>query len=88
MVLFDHGYSFPESPDPTRGSNGFSYTDSVLVKRHYQHPNFHPDVIRNVTAVSPDRIGSAIQDLVSEDAIKYTLRRHRDFIQYKTIQFI
>ncbi len=88
MVLFDHGYSFPESPDSTRGKNGFSYKDSVLVQEYYRHPNFDPEVIRNVTAVSPEQIGSAIQDLVSEDAIKFTLNRHSDFIQYKTIQFI
>ncbi|MFE4455919.1 hypothetical protein ACFROC_01055 [Nocardia tengchongensis] len=88
MVLFDHGFSFPGKPDHARGSNGFSYNDSVLVQEHYRHPDLHPDVVRNVSTVSPDRIGSAIQDLVSEDAIEYTLRRHHDFIQYKTIQFI
>lgn len=88
MVLFDHGYSFPESPDRSRGTDGFEYTDSILVRKYYRHPDFDPAVVQNVAAVRPERIGSAIQDLVSEDSVLHTLNRHRDFIEYGTIQFI
>lgn len=88
MVLFDHGYSFPESPDHTRGSNGFSYGDSKLVTAHYRYPNFDPAVIRSVAAVRPEQIGSAIQDLVSDNAVQHVLRKHAAFLRFGTIKYI
>lgn len=74
LVLFDLGNSVPESPDPRRGDQDFVLR-SAFIER-WAGEEFDPNLIRRVQAITPERMGSSLEDLrYSDSAIDGILDR-------------
>ncbi|MFD4404597.1 hypothetical protein ACFWPH_17740 [Nocardia sp. NPDC058499] len=79
LVLYDHGFSFPEAPDPARTDPG-SVSESFLMRSDFV--TFDPkeqldeDVLRAVDTIDERDIRSALADLdISDSAIEGVLDR-------------
>ncbi|NUS91004.1 MAG: hypothetical protein HOQ36_01130 [Nocardia sp.] len=94
LVVYDLGHSFPESPDPLRGS-GEEYeedgTDFSLYSPfidEWAGEEFPRSVVDSADGITPDWMGSALEDLrFSDDAIDRALERldyvHRNHTIYR-----
>ncbi|MGW5383817.1 hypothetical protein [Nocardia sp. NPDC003963] len=74
LVLYDLAYTFPESPDFRRGPEGFSFRSDF--HRNFAGKEFPHELLQRVGAITPDRMGSALEDLrFSDSAIDGALWR-------------
>ncbi|MEV6431350.1 hypothetical protein [Nocardia sp. NPDC051463] len=82
LVAYDLGYSFPESRDPLRGTGEegeedgteFSFLSPFI--RAWDGATFPQHVLDPVDALTPDRMGSALEDLkLGDSAIDGALER-------------
>lgn len=86
LAVLDLGYSFPEYPDSSRGAVGFSLYSPFT--ENYFEKSFDADIVERVSSVHPDQVGSALEGLMSNDAIDWTIQRHNDFVAAKTIPYL
>lgn len=74
MVLYDLAYSCAESPDHRRGPEQFKYRSEF--QKNWAGKEFPDDLLRRVGAITPDRMGSALEDArMSDNAIDHALWR-------------
>ncbi|WP_157181852.1 hypothetical protein [Nocardia testacea] len=90
LVLYDHGYSFPEAAHPTRGADAFGPGAPFGMRSDFI--NFDPrtqlddDVLRAVDAIDHRDIRSALADLdLSPSAIDGVLRRLDEIRELRAI---
>jgi hypothetical protein len=85
LVLFDHGYAFPQAPDPRRDDAISFGIDSDFADTH-RGANFDPDVLEAVDSLSPDQVRGALDDLgFDESAINGVLARIEKIKSARTI---
>lgn len=89
LVLFDHGFSFPEAPDPARTSSG-SGNESFLLRSDFV--TFDPkeqlddDVLRAVDTIDERDIRGALADLeINETAVDGVLDRLGEIRELRAI---
>ncbi|WP_328389127.1 hypothetical protein [Nocardia sp. NBC_00416] len=78
LIVYDLGYSFPESADPLRGGDGmgedFAFVSPFI--RAWDGEKLPQSVLDSVDTLTPGRMGSALQDLrLSDSAIDGALDR-------------
>lgn len=84
LVLFDHGASFPETNDFLRGGGEFQFRSDFI--REWAGGSFSDDLVARVNAITPERMGSALEDAgLSDDAIDRSLQRLDYFHRRHTI---
>jgi hypothetical protein len=86
LVTFDHGYSLPETPDPSRGSREFLLNSDFVTTYRGSPDPLDESVLRAVDAVRPEHIRAALEDLeLDESAIRGAIDRLEQIQQLRRI---
>lgn len=84
MALFDNGFSFPTRPDdPSDRAREFRIISSFT--KEWAGRRMDDDILQSVESFGSARIGSALQDLLVDDAIELTLARREQLLNYEGI---
>lgn len=85
LVLFDHGYAFPQARDPRRDDAISFGIDSDFADTH-RGADFDSDVLEAVDSLSPEQVRAALDDLgFDASAIGGVLGRIEDIQSARTI---
>ncbi|MET8798134.1 hypothetical protein ABZV91_17070 [Nocardia sp. NPDC004568] len=74
LIVYDLGFTFPESPDHLRGSRPADFKSDFV--RNWAGQEFPSTVLEPTQAITREQFGSALEDLqLSDNAIDHALRR-------------